>query len=497
MEEPILYTSLCLTILLIALKLFLQPRKPHNKNLPPSPLALPVIGHLHLLKEPLHRTLHRLSKTYGDVFSLRFGSRHVVVISSPSAVEECFTKNDVVLANRPPLIMGKHVHYNHTTLALAPHGDHWRNLRRIGSLQIFSSARLNAFNDTRRDEVKRMLRRISTNSFHGAGKVQLTSMFADLTINVIMRMATGKRYYGDDVADVDEARKFREIVTEVFENAGAGNPADFLPVLNWIPGSYETKIKRLAKKTDGFLQQLVDEHRNAKESKNTMIDHLLSLQESQPEYYTDEIIKGFIMMILLGATDTIVVNLEWTMSNLLNHPNILKKVKAELDAQVGEQQLLEESDLSNLNYLKNVISETLRLYPSAPLLVPHYSSNDCTIGGYHVPRDTILLVNAWAIQRDAKLWDDAESFKPERFENGESESYKLIPFGLGRRICPGIGLANRVVGLALGTLIQCFEWERIGEEEVDMAEGKGLTMPRLVPLEAKCKALPIMNVVLS
>ncbi|PON46381.1 Cytochrome P450, E-class, group I [Trema orientale] len=186
------------------------------------------------------------------------------------------------------------------------------------------------------------------------------------------------------------------------------------------------------------------------------------------------------------------------MSNLLNHPRVLKKARAELDSHVGQQQLVDESDLSKLPYLHGIISETLRLYPAAPLLVPHYSSSDCTIGGYDVPRDTIVLVNAWAIHRDPTLWEDAETFKPERFENsGESEGYKLMPFGLGRRACPGMGLAQRVVGLTLGSLIQCFEWERISEEKIDMAEGKGLTMPKAVPLEAMCKARPIMNVVLS
>ncbi|PON49941.1 Cytochrome P450, E-class, group I [Parasponia andersonii] len=316
-----------------------------------------------------------------------------------------------------------------------------------------------------------------------------------------MRMVAGKRYYGDDVTDVEEARQFREIMKEVFAHGGAGNPGDFLPILNWIDG-FEKRLQRLAGKTDSFLQGLIEEHRaKAKkhdEPRNTMIDHLLSLQESQPDYYTDQIIKGFVLVLLLAGTDTSAVTLEWTMSNLLNHPHVLKKAKDELDSQIGQHQLVDESDLSKLPYLQGIISETLRLYPAAPLLVPHYSSNDCTIGGYDVPRDTILLVNAWAIHRDPKLWEDAESFKPERFENnGEGEGYKLMPFGLGRRACPGMGLAQRVVGLTLGSLIQCFEWERVSEEKIDMAEGKGLTMPKAVPLEAMCKPRPIMNVVLS
>ncbi|GMN34491.1 hypothetical protein TIFTF001_004712 [Ficus carica] len=395
--------------------------------------------------------------------------------------------------------MGKHVGYNYTTVAVSPYGDHWRNLRRIGTLEIFSTSRLNAFSGIRKDEIKRLLRKLSRNSLDGFAKVDL--VFSELTSNIIMRMLAGKRYYGDEVSDEEEARRLREIVKEANAYGGAANPGDFLPVLNWFgKDGYEKRVRSLAKRTDAFLQGLIDENRRSKERRNSIMDHLLSLQESQPEYYTDQIIKGFILVLLLAGTETSSVTLEWAMSNLLNHPHILKKLKAELDTQIGQQHLLDEPDLSKLPYLQNIISETLRLYPATPLLVPHYSSDDCTIGGYDVPRGTIVLINAWAIHRDPNLWDDADSFKPERFETDHHEGdqvNKLLPFGLGRRACPGAGLAQRILGLTLGSLVQCFEWERVGEEQVDMTEGRGLTMPKAVPLEAMCKARAIMNSVLS
>uniref|UniRef100_A0A803NFH2 Cytochrome P450 n=1 Tax=Cannabis sativa TaxID=3483 RepID=A0A803NFH2_CANSA len=511
-QDPFLYGSLSFITIIILIFFIKIKNKKHYKNLPPSPPSYPIIGHLHLLKPRVHRIFHSLSAKYGDVFTLWFGSRRVVVVSSPSAVEECFTKNDIVLANRPPLLMGKHISYNYTTIVAAPYGDHWRNLRRIGAVEIFSTARLNLLLNIRKDEIDRLLRKINRSISSSTDRaVEMKSMLTELTFNIVMRMMAGKRYYGDDVTDDVEARKFREIMKAVFENGGAGNQADFLPILNWVPNSYEKRIEKLAKKTDSFLQGLIDEHRNRKDDdddqnsnldRNTMIDHLLTLQQSQPEYYTDQIIKGFVLILLLAGTDTSAVTLEWTMSNLLNHPHVLQKLKDELDSQIGQQQLVDESDLSKLPYLQNVISETLRLYPAAPLLVPHYSSNDCTISGFDVPRDTIVLVNAWAIHRDPKLWEDAEIFKPERFENigkgsENGEGYKLMPFGLGRRSCPGIGLAQRVVGLTLGSLIQCFEWERVSEEKIDMSENKGLTMPKLVPLEALCKPRPIMDVLFS
>ncbi|CAB4314568.1 unnamed protein product [Prunus armeniaca] len=471
-QDILFYTFLSF----ISILFLLQTKRWRYKNLPPSPLSLPILGHLHLLKIPIHRTLQRLSQKHGHIFSLWFGSQRVVIVSSSSAAQECFTKNDIVLANRPRLLVSKHLGYNNTTIGTAQYGDHWRNLRRIGAIEIFSTSRLNAFLNIRKDEVKHLQLKLSQNALDDFAKVELKSMFLDLTFNVIMRMVAGKRYYGEDGSvDKEEARQFREIMEEIFANAGAGNPADFLPILNWVGSvhGFEKKVMKLARKTDAFLQGLIDEHRSKGRNGCTMIDHLLSLQESQPENYSDQTIKGLILIMLLAGTDTSAVTLEWAMSNLLNHPDVLQR--------------------QELNSMLNIISETLRLYPAAPMLLPHFSSDDCTIGGFDVPRGTMVLINAWAIHRDPKLWDDPESFIPERFRSGEDLSHQLMPFGLGRRSCPGSGLAQRTVGLTLGSLIQCFDWMRVSEKEIDMAEGKGLTMPKLVPLEVMCKARRIIN----
>uniref|UniRef100_A0A2N9EU92 Cytochrome P450 n=1 Tax=Fagus sylvatica TaxID=28930 RepID=A0A2N9EU92_FAGSY len=319
-------------------------------------------------------------------------------------------------------------------MATSPYGDHWRNLRRIGALEIFSTNRLNMFLGIRKDEVKHLLWKLSRNSCQGFAKVELKSMFSELTFNIIMRMVAGKRYYGEDLKDEEEARKIQEV-----------------------------------SEGDSSVWRCVESSR----------------------------VCAGVEVLLLAGTDTSAVTLEWAMANLLNHPDELQKARVEMDHQIGQEKLMDEPDVSKLHYLQSVISETLRLYPAAPLLVPHMASDDCTIEGYDIPRDTMLLVNAWAIHRDPKLWDDATSFKPERFENGESDAHKLMHFGLGRRACPGAGLAQRTVSLTLGSLIQCFEWERVTKEEVDMTEGIGVTMPKVVPLEAMCKARPIMHKVLS
>ncbi|XP_045812236.1 cytochrome P450 81E8-like [Trifolium pratense] len=474
--------------LIITLKFFIHTTRT-LKNIPPGPQCLPIIGNLHQLKQPLHRTFHTLSQKHGKLFSLWFGSRLVVVVSSLEIAQECFTKNDMVLANRPHFLSGKYIGYNNTTVSQSPYGDHWRNLRRILSIEVLSSHRLNSFLEIRRDEIMRLIRKLAQMSYNGFSEVELQPMFLETTFNTIMRMVSGKRYYGDDcdVSDVEQARVFREIIKEFAILGGANNVGDFLGFLRWFDfDGLENRLKKISKKTDSFLQGLIDEHRIGKRNTNTMIDHLLTQQQSQPEYYTDQIIKGLIVVMLLAGSDSSSITLEWAMSNLLNHPEILKKAKNELDTHIGQDRLVDEPDILKLPYLQSIVNETIRLHPAAPLLVPHFSSEKFTIDKYNIPQNTILLANVWVIHRDPNLWSDPTCFKPERFEK-EGETNKLLTFGMGRRACPGQNLALRNVSLALGLLIQCFEWKRIGEETIDMTEAKGITVGKKIPFKAMCK----------
>lgn len=267
-------------------------------KLPPSPYPpLPLLGHLHLLKFPLHRTCHCLSLKLGPIFSLRFGARLTVVVSSPEIVEECFTKNDIVLANRPRFLASKYIGYNYTSLVAAPYGNYWRNLRRLTTVEIFSTARLSSFHFIRHDEVKLLLKKVCVNSDQDSGRVELAPLLSELTFNNIMRMVCGKRYFGLD-KDNDESKEFRELIKEAITYSGLSNPAEFIPALRWIDyNGVEKNLSTIFKRMDGFLQGLIDANRRNKDG-NTMIDHLLSLQELDPQNYTDVFIKATIMVSL-------------------------------------------------------------------------------------------------------------------------------------------------------------------------------------------------------
>ncbi|KAJ6819891.1 isoflavone 3'-hydroxylase-like [Iris pallida] len=519
------YLSLFITSLFLTKLLFLSKRSScrNGSSLPPSPPSLPFLGHLHLVKKPLHRALARLSARHGPLLLLRFGSRRVLLVSSHSLAEECFTRNDLAFASRPQLPSSRLLTYSHTTLAAAPYGPHWRNVRRLAAVELLSSARLHSLCEVRLGELRSLVsslfREYDRHSCaHGSEplkRLELKSRLFGLALNVIMRMIAGKRYYvEEDSKDSEEARRFREFVEEILTAVGVSNPSDFLPGLSWMDfrGTNE-RIERLAAAREEILQGLIEDRRRSgggggggreeeeeRKKKKTMIEVMLSLQKEDPDYYTDNFIKAQMQTLLVAGSDTTTETIEWAMSRMANHPGALRKARSEIDACVGSSRLLEEHDLPSLPYLHAIICETFRLHPTAPLLVPHESQEDCTVGGYRVPRGTILLVNAWAIQRDPAAWEEPLEFRPERFvdANRGEVGARLIPFGMGRRKCPGEGLATRVVGLVLGTMIQCFEWERVGEEEVDMAErAAGVTLPKATALELMYRPRQAMVGVLS
>ncbi|KAF5468163.1 hypothetical protein F2P56_012338, partial [Juglans regia] len=486
MENLFSYLAFFFFFIILIIKLLYQYPNP---NLPPSPFSLPIIGHFHLLKQPVYQSLETLSLKYGPLLFLKFGSRPVLVVSSPSAVEECFTKNDIIFANRPRTMAGDILTYNSTAPAWAPYGHLWRNLRRIVNIQIFSKKSLQNFSIMWEEEVHSLLRLVfKVSERDSQKKVEFRYFSSLLMFNVMMRMVTGDPCVGEEAASTDLGKQQLKDMKGILFAFLSMNICDYFPILRWVGyKGLEKNMLRLGLRRDRFLSILIEHIKQMKTAeKRTLIRTLLSLQESESEFYSDDVVKSIVLMMFAAGTDTTATTMEWAMSLLLNHPEVLQKVKAEIDNQVGHKRLLNDSDLVKLPYLRSVVNETLRLYPPTPLLLPHCSAEDCTVGGYTIPEGTTLLVNAWAVHRDPRNWEEPNSFKPERFEgfNGEREGFRFIPFGIGRRACPGAGMGHRIVSLGLGALIQCFDWERLDKEMVDMSPASGFLLSKAKPLEA-------------
>ncbi|KAL6870909.1 hypothetical protein ACP4OV_014757 [Aristida adscensionis] len=472
-------------------------------RLPPSPPALPLLGHLHLVRAPFHAALSRLAARHGPVLSLRLASRRAVVVSSPELARECLGEHDAAFAGRPAFASQRLTTFGGASLAASSSGPRWRELRRAAAVHLLSAHRVaRVVPGAVSGEVRAMarrLRRAAAGAPGGAARVQLKRRLFELSLSVLMEtIARTKTSRAEADADADadmspEAQELKEIFDEVLPLIGAANLWDYLPVLQWLDVfGVRKKLLNAVRRRDTFLRRLVE--------------------KSEPEFYTDTMIMSLCSDLVGAGTETTSTAAEWAMSLLLNHPEKLTKARAEIDAAVGTSRLLAADDLPGLGYLHRVIAEALRMYPPVPLLLPHEAAADCAVAGgrYDVPRGTMLLVNAYAIHRDPAAWEDPDEFRPERFEAGaggeEDEGASggaggrrlLLPFGMGRRRCPGETLALRTVGLALGTLVQCFEWERVdGGGEVDMAEGGGLTMPKAVPLEAMCRPRAAMRDVLQ
>ncbi|XP_009597427.1 cytochrome P450 81C13-like [Nicotiana tomentosiformis] len=494
------YLAIVLFLLPILVKYFFHRRR----NLPPSPFSLPIIGHLYLLKKTLHLTLTSLSAKYGPVLYLKLGSMPVIVVSSPSAVEECLTKNDIIFANRPKTVAGDKFTYNYTVYVWAPYGQLWRILRRLTVVELFSSHSLQKTSILRDQEVAIFIRSLYKFSKDSSKKVDLTNWSFTLVFNLMTKIIAGRHIVKEEDAGKEKGIEIIEKLRGTFlVTTSFLNMCDFLPVFRWVGyKGLEKKMASIHNRRNEFLNSLLDEFRHKKssasqsnttvgnmEKKTTLIEKLLSLQESEPEFYTDDIIKSIMLVVFVAGTETSSTTIQWVMRLLVAHPEALYKLRADIDSKVGNKRLLNESDLNKLPYLHCVVNETMRLYTPIPLLLPHYSTKDCIVEGYDVPKHTMLFVNAWAIHRDPKVWEEPDKFKPERFEATEGETerfnYKLVPFGIGRRACPGADMGLRAVSLALGALIQCFDWQIEEAESLEESYNSRMTMQNK-PLKAVC-----------
>eukprot|EP00262_Sarcandra_glabra_P004766 TRINITY_DN16017_c0_g1_i1.p1 TRINITY_DN16017_c0_g1~~TRINITY_DN16017_c0_g1_i1.p1 ORF type:complete len:517 (+),score=39.99 TRINITY_DN16017_c0_g1_i1:202-1752(+) len=472
------------------------------KEAPEVAGAWPVIGHLHMLggHEQLAVKLGAMADKYGPAFMLRVGVHPTLVVSGWEIAKECFTTNDKVLATRPSSMAGEYMSYNYAMFGMAPYGPYWREMRKVAMLELLSNHRLEKSKHIQAAEIGTCVKELYglwVESHQDSAKVRMDHWFGDLVFNVVVRMVVGKRYFGTAcVGDDGEARIFQKAIYRWFYLAGVSVVSDALPVLKWMDlQGYKRQMEKTLRELNSLALIWLEEHRRNRvgrggEGDQDFMDVMLSIQSDQDSHGDhDTTIKATSLTLILAGADTTAVTLTWAVSLLLNNSFALKKARDELDAHIGKERQVDESDIKNLVYLQAIVKETLRLYPAGPLALPHEAMEDCQIGGFNIPAGTRLLVNLWKLQRDPSVWVDPSEFRPERFLTSHvdvdvrGQHFQYIPFGSGRRSCPGISLALQVVHLTLARLLHGFCIEASGGVPVDMTEGVGLTMPKATPLE--------------
>lgn len=462
---------------------------------PPGPKGLPIIGNMLMMDQLTHRGLAKLAQKYGGLLHLRMGFLHMVAVSSAEHARQVLQVQDNIFSNRPATIAISYLTYNRADMAFAHYGPFWRQMRKICVMKLFSRKRAESWESVR-DEVDKMVRSVATST---GTQVNVGEQVFALTRDITYRAAFG-------TSSIEGQDEFIGILQEFSKLFGAFNIADFIPYLGWIdPQGIKTRLVAAREALDKFIDKIIDDHMKNKKNNDVdtdMVDDLLAFYSEEAKVnesddlhnsikLTKDNIKAIIMDVMFGGTETVASAIEWAMAELMHSPEDLKRVQKELADVVGLDRRVEESDFENLTYLRCALKETLRLHPPIPLLL-HETAEEAVVSGYRIPAKTRVMINAWAIGRDPESWEDPNTFRPSRFLNESAPDFKgsnfeFIPFGSGRRSCPGMQLGLYGLDLAVANLLHCFTWELpdgMKPSEMDMGDVFGLTAPRASRLVA-------------
>uniref|UniRef100_A0A803M8S6 Cytochrome P450 n=2 Tax=Chenopodium quinoa TaxID=63459 RepID=A0A803M8S6_CHEQI len=469
-------------------------RESNPRNLPPGPPTLPIFGNLFSLGAKLHVSLAELAKSYGPLMTLQLGQVTTVIVSSAAMAKEVLQKNDLHLSNRPVIDAVRALDHHHNSIIWMSLSPLWRNLRKITNSEVFSAHKLDRSQGLRREKVRDLLNYVRKQSEAGL-TVDIGQVAFTTSLNLL-----SNSFFSMDLGDPksENACNFRDTTRGIMEELGKPNFADYFPILKKIdPQGIRRRTSLHFGKLIDFFNIIIDQRLQGKRlpgstiQGNDVLDTLLGISQEKSEELPLSTIPHLLMNLFGAGTDTTSSTLEWAMAELLCNPEKLKKAQAELQETIGKENPVEESDMARLPYLQAIVKETLRLHPAAPLLVPRKADSDVKLCGFTVPKDTQVLVNVWAIGRDPELWENPNSFEPERFMGSEIDvkgrDFELIPFGAGRRICPGLPLAIRMIHLMLGSLIHKFDWRLEGgtlPEKMDMEEKFGITLEKAQRLHA-------------
>ncbi|WVZ72920.1 hypothetical protein U9M48_021302 [Paspalum notatum var. saurae] len=512
-------------------------RRGGGKLLPPSPPGLPVLGHLHLLGSLPHRALRSLARAHGPVLLLRFGRVPTVLVSSAAGAEELMRTRDLAFASRPRNAVAERLLYGRD-VAFAPYGEYWRQARRVCVVHLLSPRRVQSFRHVREQEAAEMVGRVRAkatgNGAAGGGTVDLSELLTEYSYAVVSRAAFGDECARALLDGADRGRHLRRVLTEFQTLLGTEPVGELLPWLGWVDvvRGLEGRIRRTFEALDGLVEKVIDDHRQRQRRRphqngddddgsggshhhRDLVDVLLDAHNMDEEYggvqFETNEIKAIILQLaetvksaqylmdsctngqhrsidqdmFTAGTDTVTTVMEWAMAELITHPHALRRLRSEIRSTSSSG----GGGSSKVPcYLPAVVKETLRLHAPVPLLVPREAAADAEILGYHVPARARVVVNAWAIGRDPATWgDDAEEFVPERFlgrcsdVDFRGQHFELVPFGAGRRACPGVGFAVASIETALASLLCHFDWEAPpgGKKQgaaLDMSEMNGINV---------------------
>ncbi|XP_059432212.1 cytochrome P450 76T24-like [Corylus avellana] len=475
-------------------------RNSGSPKLPPGPKPFPIIGNIFQLGNQPHQAAAKLSKTYGPLMTLKLGSRTTIVISSPDLAKEALQKHDQVFSSRTIQDTARAFNHHKYSMAWLPASAQWRSLRKVSAQQIFFPQQLDSTEAIRCKKVQQLVDHVKENCNSGEA-VNIGRAAFTTVLNAI-----SNTFFSTDLAEYcsNASQEFLDLVVGAMEEAGRPNIVDYFPALRLVdPQGARRRMNIYFRKFFVFLDGIIDKRLQSRASSlgskatSDVLDSLLNLVEEDDAELSCDHMKHLLQDLFFAGIDTTSSTVEWAMTELLHSPEKMVKARKELEEVLGKDRLVQESDILKLPYLQAIVKETFRLHPPAPFLVPHKAEADVEMCGFTVPINAQILVNVWAMGRDSSVWKNPNLFLPERFLDKEIDfkgrDFELIPFGAGRRICPGLPMANRMVHLMLASLVHGFNWklaDGMKPKDIDMKEMFGITLHKAEPL----LAIPIKSV---
>ncbi|XP_011089530.1 trans-cinnamate 4-monooxygenase [Sesamum indicum] len=464
--------------------------KLHAKRLklPPGPFSFPIFGSWLQIGNNLdHHVLTDYAKKYGDVVLLRLGQLNIVAVSSKELAGEVLLTQGPEFGSRSRNIVYDMFTGNGRDMIFTDYGDHWRKMRRIVATPFTGNKVVQQRHREWEEEAAAVVEDVRRNPAAAAEGIVLRRRLQLMVYNNVYKILIGKRFESEEDAlfvKVKESNGERSRLGH-----SLGNFADFIPFLRPFLRGYMNMCREITIRRLNLFKDLV--HQRKKDavldgnSSKCAVDHFLEARH-KGEIKDDNLIY-LVENINVAAIETTVWTLEWAIAELINNPHVQTKLRAEIDTVLGPGVQVMEPDIHKLPYLQAVIKETLRFRMIVPCLLPHMNLNNAKLGGYDIPARSRVLVNAWMLANDPAHWKRPEEFRPERFLEEESRveasgnDLKYIPFGVGRRSCPGIVIAMPVLGITLGRLVQNFELlPPPGQSRIDTTENNGQFATRVL-----------------
>ncbi|KAI3690366.1 hypothetical protein L2E82_48384 [Cichorium intybus] len=461
-----------------------------KRRLPPGPIGLPIIGNLLDLGSKPHESLSKLAHKYGPFMTIRLGTITSVVASTPDAARQVLQLNDEACSSRRvPDVISAMKNPDAAVLWMPPHNT-WRAIRKALNIYLTNRQKLDSLSDLRQNVVAGMVEFLQE-----SGEKKASVDIGQLAFAVALNQLSNTIFSQNVTSyDSDNIAGFKSAVETCMEMLGKFNIADIFPVLKPLdPQNIRSQAKSafnwLDEVIEGFVSERLKNRVLEVPTSGDMLDSLLDYSRENEAIFNLQHIKALLVDLFIAGTDTASNTITWAMTELFLNPDMLSRVREEVSQIVGDDRKIKEAKILDLPYLDAVIKETMRLHLAAPLLAPHKTETQVKLGNYIVPPNTQIFVNAWAMAQDPRYWKNPMVFMPERFLTNnvdyKGQHFEFIPFGSGRRRCPGMPLAHRMVRLIVASFVYHFDWELPhAREEMDMNCTFGLTLLKTIPLVA-------------